>query len=114
MAHPPRRVLVVSSQRLFRDGLCSLLNGHTEIAVSAPEVDGAPMAIMDDLARWQPDVVILDAKDLPAGQADSTQWLSPTTPKVIVVALDATRLTAYSEQVIENARAEDLLSIVQS
>ena len=114
MADQPRRVLIVSSQRLFRDGLCSLLNGHTEIAVSAPKVAGAPMAIMDDLARWQPDVVILDAKDLPAGQADSTQWLSPTMPKVIVVTLDATRLTAYSEQVIENARAEDLLSIVQS
>lgn len=84
------RVLVVSSIRLFAEGLVAALRG--EQAVEAADACHRPDVLVDNVVEFLPDVVLVDvAQD---GGLSSGRTVAAACPGVVIVALAAQGATA--------------------
>ena len=99
-APPPIRILVADDQRLFREGLVSLLNGVPGLSVVAEAEDGA-----DALRRVTaelPDVVLMDVRMPRLDGIRATEQLVARHPSVRVVILASAQV---EETILEALRA---------
>ncbi|NLV80913.1 MAG: response regulator transcription factor [Rhodococcus sp.] len=82
---PPIRVALVDDQQLVRAGFRMVLESQSDIVVVAESSDGA--AALDDLARVDVDVVLMDVQMPRVDGITATRTLltAPAAPKVVVL-----------------------------
>lgn len=94
------RVLVVDDQRLFREGIATLLSVDDEVAVVGEAADGAEA--LDQVAACRPDVVLMDLRMPRLSGIEATRRVVERFPGVRVIVL-----TTFDEdaEVFEALRA---------
>jgi DNA-binding NarL/FixJ family response regulator len=106
-----RKVIVVSENSLFREGLRHLLGTAPDINVLGvvSSLDAAVQLGRDS----SPDVVVVDAaKGTAAGRALLSSLLHLDVGQVIVVTLDDQTITAYRRRDLPDASADTLLDLL--
>lgn len=81
----PVRVLIVDDQRLFRDGLATLLSVRPEVEVVGEAANG--LEALERAAALRPQVVLMDLRMPVLGGVEATRRLRAADPQVRVVAL---------------------------
>lgn len=107
-----KRVLIVSSNGLFREGLKHIL---TNAADSTPTKQTTSLQEAEELAREeQVDVVIIDQADETEGQESRTEavtrLLAIPGVRVISVGLTTGDMWVYKQERIEEVSVEDLVA----
>ena len=82
----PVRVLLVDDQRLFRDGLATLLSVRPEVVVVGEAANGAGVQL-ERVAALHPQVVLMDLRMPVLGGVEAIKRLRAADPNVRVVAL---------------------------
>jgi two-component system invasion response regulator UvrY len=85
VAVPRLRVLLVDDHPMVRNGLAALLNDQPDIEVVGEAASGEEALI--DVARLQPDLVIMDASMPGMGGIEATHRISQRWPEVRVIGL---------------------------
>lgn len=109
-----RRVLVLFRDPLLRDLVTHLLG-------EAPEVEIVGVFALDEVnaaavAALQPDVVVVDTRDMPQS-SNVSEWLAhlpipATTRRVIALSLSDTGMTVITEARLERVTPEALIAAV--
>ncbi len=81
----PVRVLLVDDQRLFRDGLATLLSVRPEVVVVGEAANG--LEALERVAALHPQVVLMDLRMPVLGGVEAIKRLRAADPNVRVVAL---------------------------
>lgn len=81
----PVRVLLVDDQRLFRDGLATLLSVRPEVAVVGEAANG--LEALEQAAALRPQVVLMDLRMPVLGGVEAIRRLRAAYPQVRAVAL---------------------------
>lgn len=81
----PVRVLLVDDQRLFRDGLATLLSVRPEVKVVGEAANG--LEALERVAALHPEVVLMDLRMPVLNGVEATRRLRAAHPQVRVVAL---------------------------
>lgn len=81
----PVRVLLVDDQRLFRDGLTTLLSVHPEVEVVGEASNG--LEALEQVATLHPQVVLMDLRMPILGGVEAIRRLHAAYPEVRAVAL---------------------------
>lgn len=81
----PVRVLLVDDQRLFRDGLATLLSVRPEVAVVGEAANG--LEALEQAAVLRPQVVLMDLRMPVLGGVEAIRRLRAAYPQVRAVAL---------------------------
>ena len=107
-----KRVLIVSSNGLFREGLKHILADTPNLTLTS---HATSLQEAEDLARSQEvDVVIIDQADEAEGQENRTAAIAPLleVPKlrVITVGLNSGDLCVYRQERVKEASVEDLVA----
>lgn len=107
-----KRVLIVSSHGLFREGLKHILADTTDLTLTR---HATSLQEAEDLARSEKvDVVIIDQADEAEGQesraAAITRLLAIPELRVITVGLNSGDLCVYRQERVEEASVEDLVA----
>jgi DNA-binding NarL/FixJ family response regulator len=107
-----KRVLVVSSNGLFREGLKHLLSDVADLSLTRQTTS---LQEAEELARSnQVDVVILDQAQEAEGQDGRSEvvklLLAVPRLRVIAVSLDSGDLWVYRQDYVEEASVENLLA----
>ena len=105
-----RRVVILSSRGLFREGLKHLL---TDVAVATTAA--FPEEVKDLMRHEAIDTVILDQEDYLVTQSDFIcELLSSPGTRVFTVGLDVRDIQIYRHEEITQASAEALVAAVAS
>lgn len=108
---PVKRVLIVSSNGLFREGLKHILSDVADISLTRQTTS---LQEAEELARSkQVDVVIVDqAEEAERFEAVNRLLTSPCV-RVIIVGLDSGDLRVYRQDCVEKASVEDLIAALE-
>jgi DNA-binding NarL/FixJ family response regulator len=79
------RVLIADDSASFREGLRGLLESVADTAVVGEASDGSSAIV--EVAKWQPDVVVIDLKMPGVNGIDATRRIVETSPHVAVLVL---------------------------
>ncbi|WP_281190327.1 response regulator [Millisia brevis] len=81
----PIRILLVDDDPMVRTGLAMILGGDPRLEVVGEAVDG--LDALDAVARWEPDVVLMDIRMPRLDGLGATEQLlgQPNPPKIIVL-----------------------------
>ena len=105
-----RRVVILSSRGLFREGLKRLL-ADTAVATTAT----SPEEVKDQMRHEAIDTVILDQEDNSVAHSDFIcELLSSPGTRVFTVGLDVRDIQTYRHEEIAQASAEALIAAVAS
>ena len=107
-----KKVLIVSSNWLFREGLKYILNGETDLTLTKQV---SSLLEAEELVRMgQVDVVIFvlpDKEEEKESRAETIiSLLSRPGIRVVVVSLNGNDLSIYRREQIEEASVEDLVA----
>ncbi len=113
---PDKRVLIVSSNGLFREGLKHILSNTADLA---PTIQTTSLQEAEELARSnQVDIVILDHADEPEqtkSQVNAiSRLLSLPNLRVITVGLNTGELCVYRQERVEEASVNDLVAALKN
>jgi DNA-binding NarL/FixJ family response regulator len=104
-----KRVVILSSRGLFREGLKRILAGVATVFLAA-----SPDELAGQLSSRQIDVVILDQEnDALPGSDLLAHWLALPGLRIITVRLDAHDMQIYYHQQIVPATPQDLIAAVE-
>lgn len=104
-----KRVAILSSRGLFREGLRGILAEAARISVAA-----SPEEIAGRLQSHEIDVVILDQEDGAPIDGDLLAlWLAIPDVRIITVRLDAHDVQIYHHRQIAHATPQDLIDLVR-
>lgn len=81
----PIKILIVDDHRLFRQGLCALFSGHSNIQVVGGAGNGH--AAIKQAGKLQPDIVLMDINMPILNGIDATRQLKNAMPDVKIIAL---------------------------
>jgi DNA-binding NarL/FixJ family response regulator len=110
MARPRKRVVIVSSAALFRDGLRLMLEDSARIEIIGC-ADGWEGAL--DLVRSSDlDAVVLDRDDRMPARCVDDLFAVRQHLRVVVLSLHDDRLTVYSQDQVSHPRRTQLLAAV--
>ena len=106
-----RKVIVISENSLFREGLQRLIASTPDLRLLGAFASTAEVAqLADDSA---PDAVILDqAQDTPGGRQVLAQLLDLAAEQVFVISLHERAVTVYSRLRLQEASAQTLLDLL--
>ncbi|RPH63290.1 MAG: DNA-binding response regulator [Chloroflexi bacterium] len=111
--HPPRRVLIVSANPLFREGLRKV---YAERWGKRAVITGMPINMAETLSMLeshQPDLVIVDYDDktINRGEFMNRFVIGENTMQVVLVSLkESGQVVVYHRRSLTSAQAEDWLS----
>lgn len=100
-------VMIVDDQTLFRRGLVKLLASDPRIRIVGDDVSSAQA--MEKIAKWSPDVVLLDFKTPAADVIDTTLRIVRDNPNTRVVILTAFEDNSYLAQALRAGASGYLL-----
>ena len=104
----PKRVVILSSHALFREGLKHLLADVATVTLAA-----SPEEVADRLRDRQIDIVIVDHNDDETiGSEVMARWLDTPNLRIITVRLDVTDMQIYDHRHIGPASPADLIAAV--
>jgi DNA-binding NarL/FixJ family response regulator len=103
-----KRVAILSSHALFREGLRHLLTGVATVTLAS-----SPEEVADLLVKGQLDVIVVDQEDDDASCSDVVaEWLTTPDVRIITVRLDSAGMQIYDHRHIGLASPADLIAAV--
>jgi DNA-binding NarL/FixJ family response regulator len=93
------RVLIADDHEIMREGLKALLEAHEDIEVVGEATNG--QEAIDEVARLQPDVVLMDISMPVMNGLDATRFIKQANPDVKILILTMHEGDAYFFNILE-------------